>query len=100
MKELARLNRFSLKLSFGLRSLHQLNRRWVVLVPAGLVLHDHLALNEPTLFQKSEIDLIGPASIDTDATDFTQGAYGLALEVRCESPHDAGRLRLRKKLKW
>jgi len=52
------------------------------------VLHDHLALNEPTLFQKSEIDLIGPASIDTDATDFTQGAYGLALEVRCESPHD------------
>jgi len=73
---------------FGLRSLHQLNRRWVVLVPAGLVIHDHLALNEPTLFQKSEIDLIGPASIDTDATDFTQGAYGLALEVRCESSHD------------
>ena len=73
---------------FGLRSLHQLNRRWVVLVPAGLVLHDHLALNEPTLFQKSKIDLIGPASIDTGATDFTQGAYGLALEVRCESQHD------------
>ena len=73
---------------FGLRSLHQLNRRWVVLVPAGLVLHDHLALNEPTLFQKSEIDSLGPASANTDATDFTQGAYGLALEVRCESPHD------------
>ena len=72
----------------GLRSLHQLNRRWVVLVPAGFVLHDHLSLNEPTLFQKSEINSLGPASMETGATDFTQGAYGLALEVRCESPHD------------
>ena len=24
----------------------------------------------------------------TDAVDFTQGAYGLALEVRCSSLHD------------
>ena len=72
----------------GLRSLHQINRRWVVLVPAGLVLHDHLSLNEPTLFQRSEVESVGPASADTDAVDFTQGAYGLALEVCCSSPHD------------
>ncbi|CAI8297061.1 MAG: Uncharacterised protein [Acidimicrobiales bacterium AG-410-I20] len=72
----------------GLRSLHQINRRWVVLVPAGLVLHDHLSLNEPTLFQKSEVESVGPAPVGTDAVDFTQGAYGLALEVRCSSPHD------------
>ena len=34
----------------GVRSLHGLARRWLVLVPAGLVLHDHQALVEPVLF--------------------------------------------------
>ncbi|MBP91654.1 MAG: hypothetical protein CL436_03470, partial [Acidimicrobiaceae bacterium] len=37
----------------AVRATNQLTRRWVVLVPAGLVLHDHLALAEPTLLARS-----------------------------------------------
>ena len=74
--------------ALAVRALHRLSRRWIVLVPAGLVLHDHLALAEPTLLQRAGLARIGPAAVDTDATDFTQQARGLALEVRCREPHD------------
>jgi len=70
------------------RALHQLGRRWVVLVPAGFVLHDHLALAEPTLVQRSGMVSVGPARSDTDALDLSQGAPGLAIELRCTGPHD------------
>ena len=74
--------------ALAVRALHRLSRRWIVLVPAGLVLHDHLALAEPTLLQRAGLARIGPAAVDTDAIDFTQQACGLALEVRCREPHD------------
>ena len=74
--------------ALAVRALHRLSRRWIVLVPAGLVLHDHLALAEPTLLQRAGLARIGPAAVDTDAADFTQQARGLALEVRCREPHD------------
>ncbi len=74
--------------ALAVRALHRLSRRWIVLVPAGLVLHDHLALAEPTLLQRAGLARIGPAAVDTDAIDFTQQARGLALEVRCREPHD------------
>lgn len=72
----------------AVRALHQLGRRWVVLVPAGFVLHDHLALAEPTLVQRSGMASVGPARSDTDALDLSQGAPGLAIELRCTGPHD------------
>ena len=74
--------------ALAVRALHRLSRRWIVLVPAGLVLHDHLALAEPTLLQRAGLARIGPAAVDTDAADFTQQARGLAIEVRCREPHD------------
>ena len=70
------------------RALHHLHRRWIVLVPAGFVLHDHLALADPTLLPRDALTSVGPASADTDAHDLTQAARGLALEVRCREPHD------------
>ena len=70
------------------RALHRLSRRWIVLVPAGFVLHDHLALAEPTLIQRAGLARIGAAPEETDALDLTQQARGLALEVRCREPHD------------
>ena len=63
------------------RALHQLSRRWVVFVPAGFVLHDHLALLEPVLFGRTDIVALGPALADTRARDLTAGAAGLALQV-------------------
>jgi hypothetical protein len=74
--------------ALGIRATNQLTRRWVVLVPAGLVLHDHLALAEPTLLARSSISSVGPARADTDALDLSQAAHGMALEVRCTEPHE------------
>ncbi len=74
--------------ALGIRATNQLTRRWVVLVPAGLVLHDHLALAEPTLLARSSISSVGPARADTEALDLSQAAHGMALEVRCTEPHE------------
>ena len=74
--------------ALGARALNQLSRRWVVLVPAGFVLHDHLALSEPTLLPRSGISSVGPARQDTDALDLSQAAHGMAIEVRCTEPHE------------
>ncbi len=74
--------------AMAVRSLHRLARRWIVLVPAGFVLHDHLALAEPTLLQRAGLEHLGAASSNTRADDLTQHARGLAIEIRCRRPHD------------
>jgi hypothetical protein len=67
------------------RSLHGLATRWIVFVPAGLVLHDALVLADPVLFRRQIVEQIGPALADTDATDLTAAATGLALQVNLET---------------
>lgn len=64
-----------------LRALYGLARRWVVFVPAGLVLHDPLALVDPVLFRRKEIEVLRAAPADSAALDLTKGALGLALEL-------------------
>lgn len=69
-------------LSFVLfRAIHGLSRRWLVFVPAGVVLHDHMALADPVLFRRQVVARLGPAPADTDALDLTQAAPGLGLEL-------------------
>lgn len=63
------------------RAMHGLSRRWLVFVPAGVVLHDPIALADPVLFRRQLITRIGPAAADTPALDLTQTALGLALEL-------------------
>ncbi|MGH9212312.1 MAG: hypothetical protein ACRD2C_16765 [Acidimicrobiales bacterium] len=67
--------------SWGTRVLHTLARRWVVLVPAGMVLHDQLALRDPVLLRRGEVVAFGPAPAGSDALDLSRGALGLAVEV-------------------
>ncbi len=64
-----------------LRSLHGLSRRWVVFVPAGMVLHDPLTLLDPALFPRRTIESLRPAPADSDSLDLTMGALGLTLEL-------------------
>ena len=64
------------------RAMHGLARRWVVFVPAGLVLHDPMTLADPVLFRRQTIGRLGPAAADTDALDLTQRSPGIALELR------------------
>lgn len=67
------------------RAMHGLSRRWVVFVPAGLVLHDPMSLADPVLFPKTKIVSLDPAPPVTAGTstvlDLTQRAAGLALEL-------------------
>ncbi len=70
----------------GVRALHSLARRWLVYVPAGLVVHDRMALAEPTLFRRPVIASLGPALAGSDARDLTLGATGLVFELRLVEP--------------
>lgn len=68
------------------RALHALSMRWVVLVPAGLVLKDHVTIVDPVLFQRADIESLQPASADTEALDLTARSPGVAVELRLREP--------------
>jgi hypothetical protein len=70
----------------GARSLHRLAQRWVVFVPAGVVLADPLVLGDTLLMQRRNIERLGLAPTDPVAADLTGGALGVAIEVRFASP--------------
>ena len=72
----------------AVRSVHGLSQRFIVLVPAGFVLHDRAALLDPVLFSRHAMVRLGPALADTDATDLSLGAAGLLVEVRLVQPLD------------
>jgi hypothetical protein len=74
------------------RALYGLARRWVVFVPAGIVLHDPMALAQPVLFRKQVIDNLGPAQQGTDSLDLTLRAVGLALDLRLREKVPMSRL--------
>ncbi len=63
------------------RSLHGLTQRWLVLVPAGVVVKDAMTLADPVLFRRQVVLALRPAPADTDSLDLTMGAAGLALEL-------------------
>lgn len=75
---------------FGSRSLHQLSKRWLVLVPTGLVLHDPLVMPEPQLFLRQTMDRLGPAEIEVGpevtTEDLSAGASGLVMSITLSEP--------------
>ena len=67
------------------RSLHQLSRRWIVFVPAGVVIHDQWSIAEAFLMKRSEIVSLGPVPLDKgELLDLSGGARGLALLVELD----------------
>lgn len=71
---------------FGARSLYSLTRRWLVFVPAGVVIHDHLAVQDPVLLRRRAVAGFGPAQQGSVALDLSQGAGGLILELTMNQP--------------
>ena len=67
-------------------AIYQLGKRWVVLVPAGILLHDHLSVGDPTLIPRNQIADFSPAKAKTDALDLSQNSFGLSLEIQCVTP--------------
>ncbi|MGI9616729.1 MAG: hypothetical protein ACR2QO_27690 [Acidimicrobiales bacterium] len=72
----------------GGRVLHQLSRRWLVFVPAGFVIHDHVVPVESILLRRTTIASLGPATVPVvaEAVDVSGGGRGLALEVSLNEP--------------
>ena len=74
----------------AIRALHGLSRRWVVFVPAGMVLHDRHTMTDAVLFPRRLIARLGPASADlaSNTIDLTGRSLGLALELTLTEPLD------------
>ncbi len=83
--------------ALGAHSLFRLSTRWLVFVPNGLVVHDHLAVAEPLPLARRGIASLGPAPADTSAADLTAQSFGIALELRLNEPVTA-RVRVGRKL--
>lgn len=60
---------------------HQMSRRWLVLVPAGLVVHDPVVLADTLMVRANQILGLGLARADTQAADLTGPASGYAVQV-------------------
>ena len=60
---------------------HRLTLRWLVLVPAGLVVHDPVVLADTLMVRTANIAGIRLAPADTGAADLTGPASGYALEI-------------------
>lgn len=75
---------------FGARSIHQLSRRWLVLVPTGMVIHDPLVMPEPQLFLRQTMARLGPAERDLGpdvvTEDLSAGAAGLVMSITTTEP--------------
>jgi hypothetical protein len=59
----------------------RLAQRWLVLVPAGLVLHDPVVLADTVMLRTSQIGGLRLAPADTAAADLTGPASGYAVEI-------------------
>jgi hypothetical protein len=75
----------------GVRALHGLARRWIVFVPAGIVLHDPMTTLDPFLCRQQTINRLGALragdSMEGEGTlDATQRASGIVLEARLDDP--------------
>ena len=58
------------------RRLHRLARRWLVLVPVGIVVHDHLVLHETIMAHSGKILSVTRMSDVGEAADLTGGVVG------------------------
>jgi hypothetical protein len=60
---------------------HRLSRRWFVIVPIGVVIHDQLVLAETVMLRRQELAGIRLAPAGTEAADLTGPASGHAVEI-------------------
>ena len=60
---------------------HRLSRRWFVLVPAGIVVHDPVVLADTLSLRSTQVRRLRLAPTSTEAADLTGPASGYAVEV-------------------
>lgn len=65
---------------------HRLARRWFVVVPVGLVVHDPLVLAETLMLRRVDVRGLQLAPAATEAADLTGPAGGHAIEITTTGP--------------
>ncbi|MEK7410948.1 MAG: hypothetical protein AAB327_06140 [Actinomycetota bacterium] len=68
--------------------IHQLSWRWLVFVPAGVVLHDPTLLSEVLMLRRHDVASIALAPADTQAIDLTGYTKGVPLEIQLREMTD------------
>lgn len=81
--------------ALSVRSVHTLSVRWLVLVPAGVVVRDPLILTDPILVPRDHIARIEPATGDPigDAIDLRLGAILGTIRIVCTEPTEGMRVK-------
>lgn len=66
------------------KRLHRLARRWLVIVPSGVVVHDHLVLAETMMVQTTKLKSVSVVPEAGETADFTGLVNGprIAIELR------------------
>ena len=60
---------------------HRFSRRWLVVVPAGIVIHDHVVLAETAMFMNNAIVQISTETTKSEAADLSGKCPGLGLVI-------------------
>jgi hypothetical protein len=60
---------------------HRLSKRWLVFVPAGIVVHDPVVLADTITLRTAQVARIGLAPTDTGAADLTGPANAHAIQI-------------------
>ena len=68
------------------RRFHALSRRWLVVLPAGVVVHDGMVLGETLMVPRPNVASVGLALAGTEALDLTGPAAGHAVEIAVRQP--------------
>ena len=63
------------------RRIHRLARRWLVLVPAGIVVHDHMVLAETMMLRRHNITFANKKDGPGEEADLTGGVPGSRLVI-------------------
>lgn len=68
---------------------HRLSRRWFVVVPIGVVIHDELVLAQTVMLRRGELAGLRLAPAGTEAADLSGPASGHAVEITTNEPTTA-----------
>lgn len=60
---------------------HRLSRRWLVVVPAGVVLHDHVVLAETAMFDRKSIASLDLSPRSRDSADLSGRSRGTGVAI-------------------
>jgi hypothetical protein len=66
--------------------LHRLSRRWLVVVPAGLVVHDHLVLGETMMVRSNNLGAVTLEERAGDEADLTGAVPGRRVRIVMTQP--------------